>query len=658
MCGIAGFWQPPDAPASDLTALARGMADALAHRGPDDAGVWSDPAAGIALSHRRLSIVDLSPEGHQPMRSAHGRHVVVFNGEIYNYRELRAALEAERAAPPWRGHSDTEVLLAAIEQWGLEEALRRFVGMFAFALWDARERALHLVRDRMGEKPLYYGWAGRTLVFGSELKALCAFPGFHREVDRDALALYLRYACVPAPYSIFTSGHKLLPGTFMTIGQQDFGARRRPRVQPYWTLAGAADSGARTASRGGARDLTDELDRTLRTAVAGQMVADVPLGAFLSGGIDSSTVVALMQAQSSRPVRTFSIGFEEAGYDEAVHAKRVAQHLGTDHTELYITPQDALAVVPSLAQIYDEPFADASQVPTVLVSQLARRSVTVSLSGDGGDELFGGYNRYRWGRRVRNWLRWMPASLQRAMARAITARPAADWDRLFDRFGGALPGGLRYGAPGDKLHKLAGLLGTGSDELLYQRLVSFWADGTVRREAAYPVPPGWIAYGTPSSLRSLPERMMYLDGLGYLPDDILVKVDRAAMSVSLETRVPLLDHRVVELAWRLPLRMKLRGGQGKWLLRRVLDQYVPRALVERPKQGFAIPLESWLRGPLRDWAEALLDESRLRREGFLDHAAVRRRWDEHLSGARNWQYHLWIVLMFQAWLDRWHGTQA
>jgi asparagine synthase (glutamine-hydrolysing) len=634
------------------------MADALAHRGPDDAGVWSDPVAGVALAHRRLSIVDLSPEGHQPMVSARGRYVVVFNGEIYNYPELRAALEAERAAPAWRGHSDTEVLLAAIEHWGLEAALRRFVGMFAFALWDAGVRELHLVRDRMGEKPLYYGWAGRALVFGSELKALCAFPGFRRDVDPDALALYLRYACVPAPYSIFTEAHKLLPGTFMTIGQQDFVARRRPRVQPYWTLAGAADSGVRTASRGAARELTDELERTLRAAVAGQMVADVPLGAFLSGGIDSSTVVALMQAQSSLPVRTFSIGFEEAGYDEAVHAKRVAQHLGTDHTELYITPQDALGVVPSLPQMYDEPFGDASQVPTFLVSQLARRSVTVSLSGDGGDELFGGYNRYRWGRRLRTWLRWTPAVLQRGMARAITARSATDWDRAFDRLGAALPGALRYGAPGDKLHKLAGLLGTASDELLYQRLVSYWPDGTVRREATYPVPPGWIAYGTPSALRSLPERMMYLDALGYLPDDILVKVDRAAMSVSLETRVPLLDHRVVELAWRLPPRMKLRGGQGKWLLRRVLDRYVPRALVERPKQGFAIPLDSWLRGPLREWAETLLEESRLRREGFLDHAAVRRRWQEHLSGARNWQYHLWIVLMFQAWLDRWHGTHA
>jgi asparagine synthase (glutamine-hydrolysing) len=656
MCGIAGFWQAPDAAPADLAALARAMGDALAHRGPDDAGEWVDARAGVALAHRRLSIVDLSPEGHQPMRSAGGRYVVVFNGEIYNWRDLRAALEAEGAAPAWRGHSDTEVLLAAVEHWGLEPALRRFVGMFAFALWDGRSQALHLVRDRMGEKPLYYGWAGRTLVFGSELKALCAFPGFRRDIDADALALYLRYGCVPAPHSIFTGARKLLPGTILTLGQQDFAARR-PQLQPYWTLAGAAADGMRTVSRGAARELVGELDKALRVAVAGQMVADVPLGAFLSGGIDSSTVVALMQAQSSRPVRSFSIGFSEADYDEAVHARRVAQHLGTDHTELYVTPRDALAVVPALPVMYDEPFADSSQVPTFLVSRLARQAVTVSLSGDAGDELFGGYNRHRWGRRLRRWLGWAPGPLRRGIAAGIAHRSPADWDLVFDRFGGLLPRGLRYRAAGDKLHKLAGLLGADSDEMLYQRLVSYWPDGVARREAGYPVPPGWIAYGTPSSLRSLPERMMYLDGLGYLPDDILVKVDRAAMSVGLETRVPMLDHRVVELAWRLPLHMKLRGGQGKWLLRQVLYRYVPRALIERPKQGFGMPLDSWLRGPLRDWAEALLDERRLAREGFLQPAPIRQRWEEHLSGARNWQHHLWIVLMFQAWLDRWHGTQ-
>jgi len=658
MCGIAGFWQAPGARAADPAAIARAMADTLIHRGPDDAGVWVDLEAGIALAHRRLSIVDLSPEGHQPMRSASGRYVTVFNGEIYNYRSLRAELEAEGAAPQWRGHSDTEVLLAAIERWGLEAALRRFVGMFAFALWDAQARALHLVRDRMGEKPLYYGWAGNALVFASELKAICAYPGFRRDVDPDALALYLRYGCVPAPYAIFAGTNKLLPGTILRIEARDLLVRRHPVLQPYWTLAGATTDGVRTLSTGSAKVLTDELDKALRAAVAGQMVADVPLGAFLSGGVDSSTVVALMQVQSSRPVRSFSIGFSESDYDEAGHAKRVARHLGTDHCELYVTSRDALAVVPSLPVMYDEPFADSSQVPTFLVSRLARQSVTVSLSGDGGDELFGGYNRHRWGRSLRRWLGWAPGGLRRGLARGVASRPPADWDRTFARLSALLPRGLRYKAAGDKLHKLAGLLSADSDETLYQLMVSFWPDGVARRAAGYPLPPGWIAHGTPAALRSMPERMMYLDALGYLPDDILVKVDRAAMSVSLETRVPLLDHRVVELAWRLPLRMKLHGGQGKWLLRQVLYRYVPRELIERPKQGFAVPLDSWLRGPLRDWAEALLDERRLAREGFLDPALIRKRWQEHLSGARNWQHHLWIALMFQAWLDQWRSSPA
>jgi asparagine synthase (glutamine-hydrolysing) len=656
MCGIAGFWQREPGAEQALGAAAQRMADAIAHRGPDDAGTWADAQAGLALSHRRLSILDLSPEGHQPMHSASGRYVLVFNGEIYNWRDLRQALEQEGAAPPWRGHSDTEVMLAAFEGWGFEPALRRFVGMFAFALWDRHDRALRLARDRLGEKPLYYGWAGDVFLFGSELKALCAHPRFRRHVDRDALALYLRYACVPAPYSIYAGVQKLLPGTALTLRDGELLACRRPEARAYWTLAGAVDAGARSRFAGTRHEMTDELDRTLRAAVAGQMVADVPLGAFLSGGVDSSTVVALMQAQSTRPVRSFSIGFREADYDEAVHARRVAQHLGTDHTELYVAPQDVLAVVPQLPSIYDEPFADSSQVPTLLVARLARSAVTVSLSGDGGDELFAGYNRHRWARNLRRWIGWAPAALQARAAGCITSRTPEQWDCAFDRGAGLLPRGLRYKSPGDKLHKLAGLLGAQGDDVLYQRLVSFWPDGVALRAAAYPVPPGWIAYGTPASLRSLPERMMYLDTLGYLPDDILVKVDRAAMSVSLETRVPLLDHRIVEFAWRLPLRTKLHGTRSKWLLRQVLYRYVPRELIERPKQGFALPLDAWLRGPLRDWAEALLDERRIAREGFLDPAPIRDRWREHLSGSRNWQHHLWIVLMFQAWLERWGAS--
>ncbi len=654
MCGIAGLWRPGSGSLQESEAIARRMADALVHRGPDDSGVWSDPGAGIVLAHKRLSILDLSPEGHQPMRSASGRYVIVFNGEIYNFADLRRELQSDGGLA-WRGHSDTEVMLAAFECWGVQRAVQRFVGMFAFALWDTVEHVLHLGRDRLGEKPLYYGWAGDTLLFGSELKALHAHPEFQTTIDRDSLALYLRYACVPATYSIYSGTNKLLPGTLLSLTQQALLARRRPSVQPYWTLGNAVVDGARLNSNARAADLVDELDDVLRKAIAGQMVADVPLGAFLSGGIDSSAVVALMQTQSARPVRTFTIGFAEAEYNEAEHAKRVARHLGTDHTELYVTPQDALDVVPRLTEMYDEPFADSSQVPTYLVSQLARQHVTVALSGDGGDELFGGYNRYRWGKKIRRFTGWMPDLLQDHLVSRLERHSAEQWDATFERWSWAMPARLRYKAPGDKLHKLARLLTAGSDEELYQRLVSFWPDGVAIREAGYSVPPGWISYDTPSALRTLPERMMYLDAMGYLPDDILVKVDRAAMSTSLETRVPMLDHRVVEFAWRLAARHRVSGGQGKWLLRQVLDRYVPRTLLERPKQGFSIPLDSWLRGPLRDWAESLLNERRLAEEGFFDPGPIRQRWKAHLSGARNWQNHLWIVLMFQAWLDRWGG---
>jgi asparagine synthase (glutamine-hydrolysing) len=657
VCGIAGFCLAASGQ-FDLAAAAKAMADAVAHRGPDDEGVWTDAAAGVALAHRRLSIVDLSPQGHQPMHSAQARYVIVFNGEMYNYREIRAELEREGAAPAWRGHSDTEVMLAAFECWGVEAALRRFVGMFAFALWDRAGRTLYLARDRLGEKPLYYGWMGRTFLFGSELKALRAHESFRAELDRDAVALFMRYACVPAPYSIYAGVRKLLPGTVLRITDRALASREPPEVRPYWTLADAATQGVRAAFRGSEAEATQELDRLLRASVAGQMLADVPLGAFLSGGVDSSSVVALMQAQSSRPVKTFSIGFHEDAYNEAEHAARVARHLGTEHTDLYVRAQEALDVVPSLPALYDEPFADSSQIPTFLVSKLARAHVTVSLSGDGGDELFGGYNRYRWGRTLRRGLGWTPRVVRGRLAAGITRRSAAEWDVVFDRFAGALPRGLRYQAPGDKLHKLAGLLTAGNDEELYQRLVSLWPDSVALRAAGYPVPPGWIAYGTPSALRSLPERMMYLDAMGYLPDDILVKVDRAAMGVSLETRVPLLDHRVVEFAWRLPLRCKLQGGQTKRLLRQVLYRYVPRELIERPKMGFSLPIDQWLRGPLRDWADALLDERTLQRQGLLDPAPIRRKWLEHQSGARNWQHPLWVVLMLQAWLSHWIGAAS
>jgi len=646
MCGIAGFFGD-DCAAEALAPRAVAMADALRQRGPDDAGVWTDPALGLALAHRRLAIIDLSPEGHQPMASACGRWILVFNGEIYNFQALRAELE-HLGRRDWRGHSDTEVMLAAFAHWGVEAALQRFVGMFAFALWDRRERTLTLARDRLGEKPLYYGWIGRRLLFGSELKALRAHPAFRGEIDRDALALLMRHGYIGAPHSIYRGIHKLPPGTFLTLAVEG-GQAAAP--QPYWSARQVAEQGQRDPFHGSDQEAVDELERLLMQAVRSQMVADVPLGAFLSGGIDSSTVVALMQAQSSRPVRTFSIGFWEPAFNEAEHAQAVARHLGTQHTELYVTPEEALAVIPRLPTLYDEPYADSSQIPTFLVATLARRHVTVSLSGDGGDELFCGYNRYFWASALWRRLGWAPAPLRSALAMGLTALAPATWDSLFRHLEPLLPQNRRYSNPGDKLHKLAGTLGARQPEQIYRELISFWKDtGRLVPGSREPVtvlndPTAW------PDLAEFEQRMMYLDMVTYLPDDILVKVDRAAMGVGLESRVPLLDHRVVEFAWRLPLALKLRDGQGKWTLRQVLYRHVPPKLIERPKMGFGIPLAEWLRGPLRDWSEALLDPQRLHREGWLDPDPIRARWREHLEGGRNWSYYLWNVLVFQEWLS-------
>lgn len=648
MCGITGFWQPSGADEDTLRARAQIMARQIEHRGPDDAAEWVDAAAGLALGFRRLAIVDLSPEGRQPMVSESGRFVIMFNGEVYNFAALRCDLES--TGHRFRGHSDTEVMLAAIEEWGLTAAVQRFVGMFAFALWDRAERALHLVRDRLGIKPLYYGWMGETLLFGSELKALRAHPEFRAEIDRGALALYMRHNYVPAPYSIFLGVRKLLPGTVLTLrGHGD----RESTPLPYWSVRDVAEAGARRPFSGSESEAIRDLDALLRDAVALRMVADVPLGAFLSGGVDSSTVVALMQAQSERPVKTFSIGFHEAEYNEAVQAASVARHLGTDHTELYVTSAQARDVIPQLPTMYDEPFADSSQIPTYLVSALAREHVTVSLSGDGGDELFGGYNRYFWGRAIWRRIGRVPAPMRGVAARTLLAVSPDAWNRHYELVKPLLPTRLRQQQPGDKLHKLAEILAVCSPEEMYNGLVSHWKHPAdlVR---------GGREHGTALTDRSrwatLPDftqRMMYLDSVSYLPDDILAKVDRASMAVSLEARVPLLDHRVVEFASRIPLGMKIRNGQGKWLLRQVLYQYVPAELIERPKMGFGVPIDSWLRGPLREWAEELLDERRLGQEGYFNPAPIRAKWTEHLAGTRNWQYHLWDVLQFQAWLDRW-----
>ena len=648
MCGMTGFWQRHGGARDTLLAQAQAMSARLSHRGPDDSGVWCDEAAGIALAQRRLSILDLSPAGHQPMHSTDGRYVIVFNGEIYNHLELRERLHAEHAAPAWRGHSDTETLLACFVAWGVERTLKASVGMFAFALWDRQQRALTLARDRMGEKPLYYGWQGDTLLFGSELKALKAHAAFQADIDRGALALLLRHDCIPAPHAIYRGVFKLRPGHLLRMPAD---APREAQPAPYWRYNEAVSAGLGEPLIATDAAATDALEAQLGASVGAQMLSDVPLGAFLSGGIDSSTIVALMQAQSDRPIKTFTIGFSENGYDEAAHAKAVARHLGTEHTELYVHPADALAVIPRLPAIFCEPFGDSSQIPTFLISQLTRREVTVALSGDGGDELFGGYNRYLAARTTWEKAQRLPPLARRAAAGALRVVAPATWDRLFERIKPLLPKRWHLATPGDKAQKLADVLTLSSGQAFFLNLASQWQDpasivlGAQEPPTLLTTPEAWPHAG------NLAQWMMAMDAQTYLPDDILVKVDRAAMANSLETRVPMLDHRVVELAWRVPLQQKIRDGQGKWLLRQVLYRHVPRALVERPKMGFGIPLDSWLRGPLRDWAEALLDESRLRQEGYFQPAAIRQKWKEHLSGRRNWQHQLWTVLMFQAWLE-------
>ena len=654
MCGIAGLFgrlRP------ELASIVEKMVASIRYRGPDDSGVWCDERVGIGLGHARLSILDLSPEGHQPMVSASGRYVIVFNGEIYNHLELRRELgdfspppsfnQRERGARHWRGHSDTETLLASVEAWGIEATLKKSVGMFAIALWDRVERVLTLARDRMGEKPLYYGWQGDTFLFGSELKALKVHPAFQGEIDRGSLALMLRHNYIPAPYSIYKGIRKLPPGTYLNLML----GKREGELVHYWSVREVAEQGQAQPFAGSETEAIKTLETHLLESIGLQMIADVPLGAFLSGGIDSSTVVALMQAQSSRPVKTFTIGFHEEGYDEAPHAKSVARHLGTEHTELYVMPKEAMSVIPRLPALYDEPFSDSSQIPTFLVSELARRHVTVSLSGDGGDELFGGYNRYFWATHIWRRVGWAPQPLRAALAGALMALPPSAWNGLFRGLSRFLPVGWRYANPGDKLHKLAEVLAVRTPEEIYLDLVSHWKQPTEVVRGTHEPPTVLTDPARWADLPDFEQRMMYLDQMTYLPDDILTKVDRAAMGVSLETRVPFLDHRLVEFAWSLPLAMKIHDGQGKWLLRQVLNGHVPKGLMERPKMGFGVPIDVWLRGSLKGWAEELLDEARLQREGYFNPRPIREKWAEHLTGRRNWSYYLWDVLMFQAWLE-------
>jgi asparagine synthase (glutamine-hydrolysing) len=668
MCGLTGFWRTVNGNTElELKSLTMKMADALQHRGPDDAGVWADAYEGLALGHRRLAILDLTPAGHQPMMSVSGRYVIAFNGEIYNHTTLRSELDSCGASPSWRGNSDTETLLAAFELWGVEKALQRCVGMFAFALWDQKTRALTLGRDRFGEKPLYYGWVGhgrdRAFAFSSELKALKVYPGFTATVCRESLIQYLRFLYVPAPRSIYSGIYKLEPGCLLTVvGKPPFESPRQPlrpglvhgsvKVERWWSLARAVEVGANNP-------LTDEaealllLEDQLTHTISMQSLADVPLGAFLSGGVDSSTIVALMQRRSSRAIKTFTIGFDEPIFNEASHALAVARYLHTDHHELHVTAQMAQNLIPRLPDIYDEPFADSSQIPTFFVCQAARQHVTVALSGDAGDELFGGYNRYFWGPRLWSVIGRWPYAARQALSGVLAAMPAQGLNIL------SRPLGMVR--PGDKLRKLAGALhNTHSADDLYRNLVSEWNDPAELVLSIYGQrinEPGSLIDDPLPAFGAEAEglRMMYRDASSYLPDDILCKVDRAAMSCSLETRVPFLDHRVVELAWRLPFGMKVKGNISKWALRQILYNYVPRELIERPKAGFAVPVGQWIRGPLRDWAEELLNEQELHKQGYLNPTPIRQRWAEHLSGRKEHTQSLWAVLMFQAWLKAQHG---
>jgi len=648
VCGFVGLLRPQGLP-QDIHAQMAALLQAIAHRGPDDDGLWVDASAGLALGHRRLSIMDLSPLGHQPMVSLCGRWVLAYNGEIYNASSLRRDLEAEGWTHGWRGHSDTETLLAAVATYGLRRAVEKSVGMFALALWDRSQRFLTLARDRLGEKPLYYGWLrDRTFAFTSDLGALFPHPQWEGEMNRDALALFMEHNYVPAPYTIFANISKLKPGHLLEIPYKTL----EPTLTSYWEAAEKALQGQKVPFQGGAEEAVTFTESLIRQSLAGQMTADVPVGAFLSGGIDSSTIVALMQSMSPRPIHTFSIGFHETGYNEAVHAKAVAQHLGTHHRELYVSPQEMLDVIPKLPGMYTEPFADSSQIPTFLISQLARQSVTVCLSGDGGDELFAGYNRHAFSDTLWRRISLLPHPLRTALAALIRTLPPPLWDQLLTPLLNCLPLKYRLGNPGRKAHTLATILSAPSQMDLYKQLVSHWAcpHALVLHSQALPtvLSDGEQVPGLASFVR----KMMYMDLVSYLPDDILVKVDRASMASSLETRVPLLDHRLVEFSLSLPVSLLRRNGQSKWPLRQILYRYVPPALVERPKMGFGVPLDRWLRGPLRAWGEDLLHPATLKNQGYLHPPLVTEAWQHHQSGKQDLSFPLWNLLMFQAWLQQ------
>lgn len=653
MCGIAGFFNVSSRHKNeeDLRLL-KGMCDKISHRGPDANGYWSNDESNIFLGHRRLSILDLTEAGSQPMLSPNSRYAIIFNGEIYNHLQIRKEIIDSGKSPIWKGHSDTETLLVGFELWGIQKTIEKCTGMFAFAIWCIKEKELVLGRDRVGEKPLYFGWQnnsdssniyGKTFLFASELKALQMHPAFEGKINRNVLPLYLRHNYIPHPYSIYEGISKLTPGSLLFLSLAD----TSPKIVSYWSAENRVKESLGSPFQGNENEAIDHLEKLLKKAIGQQMIADVPLGAFLSGGVDSSTIVALMQSQSPRPIKTFSIGFHEDGYNEAIYAKEVANYLKTEHTELYVTHNEAIDVIPSIPTLYDEPFSDSSQIPTFLVSKMAKNHVTVSLSGDAGDELFSGYNRYLFTNNLWGKISVIPTFLRKLTANGIKKISPEAWNKLASLFLNN-----SYSNIGDKIHKGASILTSESIDELYLKTISHWIDSTnVVIDATEPITllnSSSVDLGFSNSI----QKMMFKDFITYLPDDILVKVDRAAMGVSLETRVPFLDHEIIEFAWSLPQSMKIRDKKTKWILRQVLHRYVPESLIERPKMGFGIPIDKWLRGPLREWAESLMSESKIKNQGFFNYQAINSKWEEHLKGKRNWSYHIWDVLMFQAWLEK------
>ena len=644
MCGFVGI-MTKNKSLLDYSFI-NNMTKSIDHRGPDDSGFWSNKNAGISLGHRRLSILDLTSAGHQPMHSPSKRYVLVFNGEIYNHGEIRSQLGKHS----WIGTSDTETLLTAIESWGIRKTIKLCVGMFAFAIWDNSKEELILGRDRMGEKPIYYGWQNNgknsCFLFSSELKALKNHPSFVPKVDRQALSLFIQYSYVPTPHSIYQNVFKLKPGHLLRVSL----SKRSPTIEQYWSFIDIAKSSIISKFHETENNVVDKLESLLKSVIKEKMVADVPVGAFLSGGVDSSIITAIMQSQSNTPINTFTVGFSEEIYNEAIYAKTIANHIGTKHTELYVTPQQALEVIPDLPSLYCEPFADSSQIPTFLISKLAREKVTVAITGDAADELFGGYNRYTLTKKFWGKISNSPIWARSFMASTMSSLSPNAWNIIANSINSFIPKSLRLNNPGEKIHKAAKVMTNKQFDDFYLGLVTHCNPeeiiiGDYEEKTA-------LNYKKCEfTLFDDVEKMMLIDTMTYLPDDILVKVDRASMAVSLESRIPFLDHRIVDFAWRIPQSMKINNNKNKWILRQILQKYVPQNLIERPKMGFSVPIDSWLRGPLREWAESLLDENRLKYDGFFHPEPIRNKWQEHLSGRKNWQHFLWNVLMFQSWLN-------